>query len=316
MTGRPKLDALVAGDLFFDLTLSGFKSWPRPGEEYFVKEFHKEIGGGATITACGLAKLGIRTGLLGYVGKEDGQWFLDQLRERNVETSAVLMTSAAPTAFSVGISTAQDRTFLTYTGANRELPSMMRELASSAAPYAPRHIHLAHALDLDALQSTFKSIKDRGWTLSVDVGWHPDWLTDPRATRALKLVDIFFPNEREAAVMTRENEPERMFNAFREMEMARVALKLGQDGAALLWDGQTCFQKPGFLGPNTTPCVDTTGAGDCFDAGFLYAWLNNMEPAMCLKIGAACGELSTRALGGIAGFPSKEELEAILCTAK
>lgn len=316
MTSGSKLDVLVAGDLFFDLTLSGFKSWPRPGEEYFVKEFHKEIGGGATITACGLAKLGIRTGLLGYVGKEDGQWFLDQLRERSVETSAVLMTSEAPTAFSVGISTAQDRTFLTYTGANRELPSMMRDLASIAAPYAPRHIHLAHALELDALQPTFKSIKDRGWALSIDVGWHPDWLTDTRAISALKLVDIFFPNEREAAVITHETEPSRMLSAFRDMGMAHVALKLGHDGAALLWDGQTYFQKPGFLRPGTTPCVDTTGAGDCFDAGFLYAWLNHMEPAMCLKIGAACGELSTRALGGIAGFPSKEELETILCTAK
>ncbi len=311
MTSGNKLDVLVAGDLFFDLTLSGFKSWPQPGEEYFVKEFHKEIGGGATITACGLAKLGVRTGLLGFVGKEDGQWFVDQLRERNVETSGVLMSTEAPTAFSVGISTAQDRTFLTYTGANRKLPSMMRELASIAAPYAPRHIHLAHALDLDALQSTFKSIKDRGWTLSVDVGWHPDWLTDPRAARSLKMVDIFFPNEREAAVMTRENEPSRILDAFRDMGITRVALKLGRDGAALLWDGKTYSQKPG-----TTPCVDTTGAGDCFDAGFLYAWLNSMDPAMCLKIGAACGELSTRALGGIAGFPSKEELEAILCTAK
>lgn len=311
MTTGNKLDALVAGDLFFDLTLSGFKSWPRPGEEYFVKEFHKEIGGGATITACGLAKLGVRTGLMGFVGKEDGQWFLDQLRGRNVETSGVSMTTETPTAFSVGISTAQDRTFLTYTGANRELPSMMRELASFATPYAPSHIHLAHALELDALDSTFKAIKDRGWTLSIDVGWHPDWLTDSRAVRAMKFVDIFFPNEREAAVMTREKEPSRMLSAFRELGMARVALKLGQDGAALLWDGETYFQKPG-----TTPCVDTTGAGDCFDAGFLYAWLNNMEPAMCLKIGAKCGELSTRALGGIAGFPSKEELEAILCSAK
>ena len=95
------------------------------------------------------------------------------------------------------------------------------------------------------------------------------------------------------------------------MGLPRVALKLGKDGAALLWDGEISMQKPG-----ATESVDTTGAGDCFDAGFLYAWLSGMKPAECLKAGAVCGELSTRELGGIAGFPSKEELETILCTAK
>jgi sugar/nucleoside kinase (ribokinase family) len=61
--------------------------------------------------------------------------------------------------------------------------------------------------------------------------------------------------------------------------------------------------------------VDTT-AGDCFDAGFLYAYLRGMEPRQCLRAGTACGELSVRALGGVAAVPSKEELESILCTVK
>jgi sugar/nucleoside kinase (ribokinase family) len=95
------------------------------------------------------------------------------------------------------------------------------------------------------------------------------------------------------------------------MGLRRVALKLGKNGAALLWDGNVSIQKP-----RTIVSVDTTGAGDCFDAGFLYAWLGGMDPALCLKAGAACGEMSTRAMGGIAGFPSKKELEMILCAAK
>lgn len=307
---RP-LDVLVVGDLFYDLVMSGFESWPRPGEEFFAKKFRKEIGGGAAITACGLAKLGLRTAVVGVVGKEDGQWMLDQLRARGVETSGIRVTPEQPTAFSVSVSTAQDRAFLTYGGANRELYAVMRDLIGIAAEYRPRHIHVAHDMEPDTLTASFKAIKEQGWTLSVDVGWHPEWLTDARAVPALKLADIFFPNEREAEAMTQQSDPRRMLEAFQSMGLPRVALKLGKDGAALLWDGEIFMQKPG-----AAESVDTTGAGDCFDAGFLYAWLSGMKPAECLKAGAVCGELSTRELGGVAGFPSKEELETILCTAK
>ncbi len=82
------MDVLVAGDLFLDLVMSGFESWPLPGEEAFARKFHKEVGGGAAITACGLSKLGLRAGILGSVGKEDGQWMLDQLRARGVDISS------------------------------------------------------------------------------------------------------------------------------------------------------------------------------------------------------------------------------------
>jgi sugar/nucleoside kinase (ribokinase family) len=78
-----------------------------------------------------------------------------------------------------------------------------------------------------------------------------------------------------------------------------------------LWDGDIVFQEASAIEP-----VDTTGAGDCFDAGFLYGWLHGMEPKQCLRTATACGEMSTLALGGIAGFPGKEELETILCNVK
>ncbi len=311
MNSQPQLDVLVAGDLFLDLVLSGFGSWPRPGEETFATKFHKEVGGGAAITACGLAKLGMRTAILGSVGKEDGWWLLDQLKARGVDTAQILQSSAEPTAFTVSVSTTQDRTFLTYRGANLELPEILRGLTGIASASQARHIHLAHAMDLEKVQSSFKAVADCGCSLSVDVGWHPEWLADPRAIAALNQVDIFFPNQREGAAVTGETEPDRILRAFERMGLNRVALKLGGDGAALLWDREIIFEKPGPI-----DAVDTTGAGDCFDAGFLYSWLRGMDPKTCLRAGAACGEMSARTLGGIAGFPAREELERILCIAK
>lgn len=311
MNPRPQLDVLVAGDLFLDLVMSGFESWPRPGEEAFAKRFRKEVGGGAAITACGLAKLGLNTGIVGSVGKSDGQWMLDQLAARGVETSRIRQSSSEPTAFTVSVSTALDRTFFTYNGANGELAEIMVDLGTVAARSQVRHVHLAHAMSLETAEASFKAIAAGGRSLSLDVGWHPEWFSDARAAPALAEVDIFFPNEREAAIITGETRPERMLRAFEGARLKRVALKLGAEGAALLWDGEIFFQKAGAIEP-----VDTTGAGDCFDAGFLYAWLRGMDPKSCLRAGAACGEMSARTLGGIAGFPAKEELEAILCTAK
>jgi sugar/nucleoside kinase (ribokinase family) len=311
MKSQRTFEVLVAGDLFLDLVMSGFESWPNPGEESFAKEFHKDVGGGAAITACCLSKLGVAVGVFGVVGKGDGQWMLDELRLRGVDVSAILITETEPTAFAVAISSATDRAFFTYGGANRELAAVMKDLPALAREAAVRHIHLAHAINPADAKALFQTIRDKGRSLSLDVGWHPEWFSNLQAIASLSLVDIFFPNEREAAEITRETDPRRMLEAFRRMGLSRVALKLGSEGAALLWDGEITFQKPAAV-----DAVDTTGAGDCFDAGFLYAYLRGMEPRQCLRAGTACGELSVRALGGVAAVPSKEELESILCTVK
>ncbi len=168
-----------------------------------------------------------------------------------------------------------------------------------------RHVHLASAPEPPEAENLFRAIVEQGSSLSVDVGWHPEWLSDMRSKKALRSVDIFLPNEREAALMTGENEPRRILETFRKMGMKRVALKLGPLGSALLYDEEIMF-----CASIPVQAVDTTGAGDCFDAGFLFAWLREDDPQICLKTGTVCGALSTRSLGGIAGFPTIDELAA------
>jgi ribokinase len=301
-----RLDVLVAGDLFADLVMSGFAAWPpRPGQEVFAERFYKEAGGGASITACGLAKLGVKAGVLGVVGEVDGQWVLDRLRSNHVDTSLIEQSTQEPTAVTVSISSATERTFLTYMGANRELPAILHRSASLAKFAKAQHVHLASAPEPAKAANLFLAIAEQGCSLSVDVGWHPEWLSDAHSREALHNVDIFLPNEREAALMTGETEPPRILEAFRKMGIKRVALKLGPGGSALLYDGEIMF-----CAPIPVQAVDTTGAGDCFDAGFLFAWLREDDPQICLKTGTVCGALSTRRLGGIAGFPTVEELAA------
>jgi sugar/nucleoside kinase (ribokinase family) len=306
--GGATLDVLVAGDLFVDMVMSGFRSWPpSPGEEVFAERFCREIGGGAAITACGMARLGVKAGVAGVVGKTDGPWLIESLQAGGVNTSAIKQSSQEPTAVTVSVSSATDRTFLTYMGANRELPALLREMSSHGEFMNARHVHLACAPDPAEVKNVFRQAKAQGGSLSVDAGWHPEWLTDSRCKEQLRNVDIFLPNEREAALMTGETEPLRILEALQKLGIATVALKLGARGAALLSGGKIMF-----CAPVDVQSVDSTGAGDCFDAGFVFAWLRGDDPQRCLKTGTICGALSTRRLGGIAGFPTIAELNAKL----
>lgn len=311
MTGEPRVEVLAAGDLFLDLVMTGFESWPNPGEESFAKEFHKEVGGGAAITACCLSKLGVRTLVLGVVGKGDGQWMLDELSNRGVDASGIQMAEDEPTAFTVSVSTSNDRALFTYGGANRKFPATLDSIADLAQRIGARHVHLGHPVNPTRAKSLFQAIHDMGCSLSLDVGWHPDWLSDPEAIRAVRMVDVFFPNLREASEITKETEPRRVLQELNRLGLRCVALKMGGEGAALLCNEGVMFQEPA-----SVVAVDTTGAGDCFDAGFLYAWLREMSPRQCLKAGAACGEASVRVMGGVAGVPTREELETLLCAAQ
>ena len=308
MSAPRPLDVMVVGDLFTELVMSGFSSWPgRAGEELFAERFCREIGGGAAITACGLAKLGAQVGVVGVIGKTDGQWLIERLEARGVNTSAIQRSSREPTAVTVSVSSATDRAFLTYMGANRELPPILQQIASRGDFAKARHIHLAFAPKPAEADNLFRGVVSQGCTLSVDVGWHPEWLSERDSREALRNVNIFFPNEREAALMTGETEPQRILEAFEEMGLRTVALKLGPAGAGLLYDGTITFCEP-----IAVQSVDTTGAGDCFDAGFLYAWLRGDNPRDCLKAGTVCGAFSTRSLGGIDGFPTVTEMDALI----
>ncbi len=304
MTALSKsLDTVVAGDLFIDLIMSGFDSWPQPGTEAFAAALHREVGGGAAISACGLARLGSRTAVLGIVGEDGGDWVAGRLSRCGVVTSRLQFDPAEPTAMTVAVSTPGERTFLTYHGPNRQFPDMLARLISSDHLADVRHFHLAAAPGLDNAADLFAAIHRQNCTISLDVGWHEDWLGDARSLALLPLVDIFFPNEMEARRMTGEDDPDSMLRALASAGARGVALKLASKGAALLWDGDILHVKP-----HPVKAVDTTGAGDCFNAGFLHFWLRGAPPLVCLRAGNFCGAASTEAPGGIGGFPDAERV--------
>jgi sugar/nucleoside kinase (ribokinase family) len=300
-------DAIIVGDFFIDIVMSGFDQLPRLGEEAFANTLRTDIGGGAAITSAGLAKLGVNVAVLGVVGHEDGMWICKRLMSAGVNASALEIHPSEPSGHTVSVSTPEDRAFFTYYGANRQLAALIKEKEARALMASARHVHFACGPDpiLDA--NLFRELRRNDCNLSIDVGWHELWLTDPLSYDLLRQVDIFFPNEREGELMTGASEPREILRKLEDKGVRRTALKLGAHGAMLDWDGQI-FQCP----PYPVEPLDTTGAGDSFDAGFIHGWLSGAPPEECLRIAAVCGALSTRGLGGIETFPTKEELEEAL----
>lgn len=300
-----KLDVITVGDVFLDLVMTGFRTWPQPGEEAFAKELRREIGGGAAITACGLSRLDQRVALLAMVG-HDANWLVERLSEFAVTSELLLVNQQDSSGLTVSVSTLQDRAFFTYAGANSELQSLLMTNPSVRQTLTgARHVHLALPA-MPALISTLaKPLREAGTTLSLDVGWQPQWLGNRRNLQALGEIDLFMPNEREAELMTKQSEPELMLRAFARAGLRGVALKLGERGSMLLWE-EKVYSCP----PPAVKSRDTTGAGDCFDAGFIHAWLAGGEPLQWLQSGNICGALSTQQLGGVDGLPTPRQLKA------
>jgi len=297
-----KAKVAVIGEFFIDEIFSEFTAFPKFGEEAFAGKFRREVGGGAGITACGLAKLGVSVKVLGTVGKADGQWVIDRLKSHGVDCSGLGFCVQEPTGVTACVSTREDRAFFSYYGANRQLPQLLGRATTASALAECRYVHFACAPDAEADGSLFEFLH-KHCRISIDVQSHMSWLTRPESLGILRQCNVFFPNEREGSWISAAEEPHDILLRLRDKGLRSVGLKLGGRGAALLWRKQQ-FLTDAF--PVKT--LDTTGAGDCFNAGFIFAQLRGDKPQRCLEVANICGALSTRALGGVAGAPTLEEL--------
>ena len=117
-----------------------------------------------------------------------------------------------------------------------------------------------------------------------------------------KGVDVIFANDNEAKALTGESSTEKAVRKLKE-EVPVVALKKGKDGASV-YAGENVAEAPAV----DVPKADAVGAGDSFDAGFIYGFLSGMSLEDCAKAGCICGSLNTRAFGGTGGQPRLAEM--------
>jgi ribokinase len=292
----------VVGEIYVDHIFTDFDHVPLPGEEVFAKQYRREAGGGTVNTACALARLGHQSSIFGVFGEDEEAWLRSRLSSFGVAAEHA-HASELPNALTVSMSTTADRSFLSYAGANQLLEEYVALPETMAALSMAKHVHFAMTLEVDLARVLLPILRSSGCTLSIDPGWRKNWFLDPGSLDVLRMVDLFLPNESEARLMTGCEEPEEALRACASLGLERTIIKLGPRGAATFQDGRIYRTEP-----PEVQVVDTTGAGDAFDAGFIDAWLSDTNIEEQLWRACICGSLSTRASGALAALPLKEEL--------
>ena len=302
-------NVLFAGEINVDLVLQGYRDFPTPGKEVLVDDFSMVLGSASAICAMGLARLGSPVTFLGKVGDDPwGRFCLDAMTGRGIDVSRVVRDAAIKTGVTVAITRpGDDRALVSYLGS---IAALVRDDVPPGAFRGFAHLHVSSYYLQEGLRpgvrDLFATAHAEGLTTSLDPGYDPSEGWAGGLEETLRDTDLFFPNEVELAGIARTSDPE---EALRRLEngRTRTVAKLGREGAMTLDEGRPVTVAAFPIRP-----LDTTGAGDSFNAGFLHAWLAGAPVVECLRLGAACGALSTQGMGGTAAQPTRAEAEAFM----
>jgi sugar/nucleoside kinase (ribokinase family) len=295
-------DLLVAGEINPDLILSGNVT-PEFGQvEKLVDSATLAIGSSSAIFACGAARLGLKVAFIGKCGDDVfGRFMLAEMQKRNVDIGNVIVSRSESTGLSVILNQGSDRAILTHSGLIAELQAS--DIADSLLSRA-RHLHVASYFLQTKLQPDLPALFQRaslmGLSTSLDTNYDPSeqWCG---FDDLLSVTNVFLPNEAEAKSLTAAENAEEAANRLK-VRVEAAAIKLGKDGALGISQSQKIQVKS-----IPVKVVDTVGAGDSFDAGFIYGYLNGWELEKSLRLACVCGALSTQAAGGTTAQPTLEE---------
>jgi sugar/nucleoside kinase (ribokinase family) len=295
-------DVLVVGRPSFDLIFTGVPSWPAVGKEVFATNLTTSAGGTFNVVAA-LHRLGVRVGMVGSVGND--VWSRQAhaaMQAEGVGTELIQVLDYPLPALSICVSHEGDRGFLTHEFVDPEI-------GDHCAAHVLDVLHRESARFLQAclnpdLAAFAHLARDRGMRVIVDCGWDEPWLTSRQIRTLMPLADIVFANEPEACAIAGVEDPDMALRRLGEI-VPFVVVKRGASGASAMVDDCE-YHVP------TLPVevVDATGAGDCFNAGFLYGLIHGRSIDDCLLFGNICGGMVVAVPGGHAGAPTEAELIA------
>lgn len=304
-----EFDLLVVGEINPDLILRGGDLTPDFGQaEKLVDDAALTVGSSSVMVACGAARLGLRTAFVGVVGDDVfGHFMLDAMRTRSIDISGCTVNPSVPTGFSVILSNPDDRAILTFSGsiAKLKLSDVDMNILTRA-----RHLHVGGYFLLESLRpdlhTLFEQAKTHGLSTSLDTNWDPSGRWDTGLAALWPFCDVFLPNEQELLKIVGQGTFEAALNTL-GARVPTIAVKAGEKGGVARQGKQTVTAPP-----LKVEVVDTTGAGDSFNAGFLYGYLAGWTLKQSLKLACACGSLSARGAGGTACQPTLGEAQQAL----
>lgn len=308
MSDNRKYDVIALGELNVDIILNSIDGFPEIGKEKFAGSMTVTLGSSTAIFAANTACLGARTAFAGMVGDDSfGDLVSSSLEARGVDTEFLIRSAKYATGATVVMSYDEDRANLTYQGA---MDHMGFDDIDPEIFLQGRHIHISSIFMQSALKrdlfKVFGAAEKNGVTLSMDTQWDPveKWDFDYKAL--LPHINIFMPNETELKCLTGKDSLDASVEAIVPYLKEAAVIKCGSKGSLLVRKDGTRTMLPSFLNKNV---IDTIGAGDSFNSGFIYSYVRGLSLEECQRTGNLTGAVNTTAAGGTGAFTSRSAVE-------
>ncbi|MEG1427381.1 MAG: carbohydrate kinase family protein, partial [Oscillospiraceae bacterium] len=264
-----KWDIYVYGDVNIDIVIPGVEALPPKGEEHDVATMKTLVGGGAALFTLGTGKLGLKAVFQGEIGNDFyGSMIQSEFAEKNIDTALLAVNQEIGTGISLSFTNEQDRCFLTYRGTNQCLNITKINLEKVRQA---RHVHVtgySGSVNHEQYAEILPKIQElTDATVSFDLGWDSTGEWNHTIYQLFPHIDVLFMNETEAIHYSGKPTPEQAAEDFGRY-CSHVVIKLGKSGSIAYRDGNFYGAK-GY----SVVSVDSTGAGDSFNAGYIYAFL-------------------------------------------
>jgi len=294
-------DVYLVGRYFTDLIFTQLPEIPHLGHEVYARGFHLAVGGVAT-PAIALTRLGLRVAWHCQFGSDPFSYFVkEQVLHEGVDSTFFTETNTPSLRISVAFSFEEERAFLSYIDEIPELAHQDYIRHSKPAWIYITNLHMGNELNAPVMAG-----REVGARIFMDCQAHHSSIKDPIIQEALRWVDVFSPNAQEARILTGEKSVENALNMLADFTDT-VVIKLGAEGC-ICQQGLKSFHVPGIQ----TRVLDTTGAGDNFNCGFLFGQVKGYSLHDCLRIANICGGMSVQGYGGASTSPTYQQVVSML----
>jgi sugar/nucleoside kinase (ribokinase family) len=296
-------DVLVVGELNVDLILNDIEKFPEVGKEVLARGMTLTLGSSSAIFASNISSIGARVAFLGKIGQDKfGEVVLENLQSGNVDVSMVKADDRVMTGATIVLVVQEDRANTTFPGA---MDSLTLEDITEEDLKKARHLHFSSYFLQPGIRNDvgklFRLARQLGLTTSFDMQWDPVEKWDLDIQAILPYVNIFLPNELELISLTGKRDLQEAIDYVKKFTDILV-IKRGNKGSIVVHK-DIIFDLPPYLNESV---VDTVGAGDSFNAGFIFKYIRGENISECQKFGNLMGAVSTTAAGGTKAFKNYE----------
>ena len=288
------MKTLAIGDLNVDVIVTGAAQLPILGHEIPCGDIRTVMGGAASIFACRLAQLGGKVDIFGKVGNdENGRIVLETFTSSGVGTDKVRVLDGMKTGITISLTYPENKALITYIAGIDTLTAsdVKPELFNGYDHLHISSIYIIRRL-LSSLPKIFAEAKRQGLITSLDTNADPSNKYE-YIDEILDYIDIFLPNDKEAKDITGSKNIRSALQSL-STKVPVVLIKCGEHGAIGKHNGGMIQVESISIKP-----VDTTGAGDSFNAGFIHHFIHKKKDfEASMQFANALGALSCLYIGG------------------